>query len=99
MSTFIPSKRVEWTEDLALDPLNMEIGTYAKTPGGAWWLMPPADGPIHMDPVNDSGWAYIEHEDGQLEIGPVKEGAAHSIWINKPNGWHGFLRKGQWETV
>lgn len=45
----------------------------------------------------DERWLVQEHEDGTVSVGPTAPGEAYSIWINKPDGWHGFLERGVWK--
>jgi hypothetical protein len=47
----------------------------------------------------DARWAVTEEEDGTITVGPVAPGQSHSIWINKPTGWHGYLEHGTWREV
>lgn len=67
-----------------------EPGDYLRHGDILWFIAP--DG---MTARVDHRWGLEEHEDGSLSVVAASPGEAHSIWINKPEGWHGYLTRGE----
>lgn len=62
-------------------------GEYGRDCCGIWRARPPGN---HMGDL--SGHEVTEHEDGTITVSP-------SILINDGRSeWHGYLRRGVWET-
>jgi hypothetical protein len=62
-------------------------GEYGRDSHGVWRARPPGN---HMGDL--SGHEVTEHEDGTITVSP-------SILINDGRSeWHGYLRRGVWET-
>jgi hypothetical protein len=77
-------KRVYPKED---GRLLLSEGEYGRDVSGAWLARPPGN---HMGDL--SGHEVTEHEDGTISVSP-------SILINDGRSeWHGYLRRGVWET-
>jgi hypothetical protein len=53
-----------------------------------WAMLPGGSGAFR----NDGRWTVEEHDDGTVTVSP-------SIWHDKPHGWHGFLRAGEWQKA
>lgn len=73
-------------------PWDLKPGEYfiQTQPGGArhiWCMSPNGYGPMHL-----STWTLTEHEDGTATVSP-------SIFCDPPNGWHGFLQRGEWREA
>lgn len=66
-------------------------GEYRKWKGTSWLVCVPTG--IHG--TIDDRWKIEEHEDGTITVSP-------SIEVSSPGQpdlyWHGFLRKGIWES-
>lgn len=54
---------------------------------GRWWVRDPDGNPGTLGAAH----TVTEHEDGTITVEP-------SIW-DYPNGWHGWLRRGEWTSV
>ena len=64
-------------------------GEYAKlNDQGFWWAIAPnGDFGCFQSP----NWQVEEHEDRTITVSP-------SLWFDYPKGWHGFLRRGIWQS-
>ena len=86
MGAEIPGRRVDPTTSVP----DLEIGDYKLTAEGTLWGRAPG-GDYTRIPA-DGPWTITEHDDGTVTVDP-------SIWINKPDGWHGHLVAGVWREV
>lgn len=92
-------------EDGAWD---LKVGEYSKMPiahdGESYtcWLVNVPTGHrimIGPEPVS-GGWEVDEHEDGTISVVP-KPGNSNSILVHPSggrDGWHGYIRRGVWES-
>lgn len=69
-------------------------GDYCRVPrgsdpreDGSWYVVAPDGGAGALLP---SKHAIVEHEDRTITVSPS---------IVMPNGWHGFLERGEWRSV
>lgn len=73
-------------------------GTYSLTPDKCYVkiMLPEPDGliiiPTHHENTTQAKWTLTENEDGTITLDP-------SIWVNKPEGWHGWLTNGELVTA
>ena len=72
----------------------LEAGDYGCLEG-TWWVRPPRGG---VSPI--PGEQVLEHEDGTITVSP----SILIRWVGVEDGaevtreWHGYLRRGVWET-
>ena len=71
--------------------LSMQPGDYGKDGRGVWHVRPP-DSEVHVGSIEKH--TVVEHEDGTITVSP-------SILLDQGaglKGFHGYLRKGVWES-
>jgi hypothetical protein len=59
-------------------------GDYCRR-GAIVWGIDPTGESVRLD----ERWPLVEEDDGTLTV-------SGSIWVDKPNGWHGHLERGVW---
>jgi hypothetical protein len=67
---------------------DLEPGDYAKMNDGMFWMVAPNGAWGRLNPLIHK---IVEHEDGTITVSP-------SILIKGEKSWHGFLKKGIWES-
>lgn len=84
-------RRVPWSAGTP----DLEPGDYRWDGGPILWGMTPRGEVARID----ERWKIEEHEDGTISVGPLAPGEMYSIWVNKPDGWHGWLERGVWREA
>lgn len=72
----------------------LKVGDYFKDADGLWWVTIPGMDPTFPFRIQNPGqekttWQVEEHEDGTITVSP----SLHMIGY-----WHGFLRRGRFES-
>lgn len=86
----------------ALRIIDAPEGSYKDTqPGDMWrWPRQDKDGQeawVIMLPGGRAWWTTYEAADGGWDVTgePPAITVTPSIWVNRPEGWHGWIRDGQ----
>lgn len=84
-----------WLDAEEIDkPARYGRATNPKVQGGraGWWQVSAPDGSLGA--LNPSIHTIVEHEDGTITVSPSLDWSQRKI-----GGWHGWLRRGVFESV